>query len=66
MLDRESKYFLTDLNSESQVVTLLAIIIYSAMKPKQQQKLEQSQSDLQKMGLLRSNVSGLKKIGNRI
>lgn len=66
MLDRELKYFLKVLNSESQAVPLLAIIIYSAMKPKQQQKPEQYQSDLQKMGLLGSNVSGLKKIGNRI
>lgn len=66
MLDRELKIFLEDPNSESQVFTLQAIIIYSPMKPKQQWKLEQNETDLEKMELLRCYVSGLKKLETEI
>lgn len=59
--DRELQYFLQDLNSESQVVTPLVIIIYSGMKPKQQKVIEQTQPVLQGMGAWRFILSALKK-----
>lgn len=63
--DRELQYFLQDLNSESQVVTPLVIIIYSGMKPKQQKVIEQTQPVLQGMGAWGFILSALKKTGNR-